>query len=539
MNQSSGNRPNPRGGPPRQFTTKDARSFIRRGFDALNNRDLKEAGACCQLVLKYMPKMVEAHFLVGLVGIEGRDWGTATRAFKNVVSLQETHVAGWAQLARAFVTSGQYANAETALARAAALDCKDPLVFDVIGTVYSLLGDQPEALEWYDKAANASSSDVFELSRAKALTFLGRFDEAENALDKVLIEKPEAAQAHWMKSRIRKAASDDHIGVMEGILKTIPPISAPASFLNYAIGKEWEDLQEWDRAFDAYTKGATSRRAEVEFDEQAEEAMFAALADTFDADWFAAAKGGNPDASPIFIVGQPRTGTTLIERIMTAHSDVSSAGELQQFAMSIKRLSGVVSPKPMTADIVRKAGSIDLNELGSMYLHATRTLQGGTARFVDKMPVNYLYVPIIAAALPNAKIVHVTRDPMDSCFSSFKQLFAEAYYHSYDLEEMARHHVRYRGLMARWKSVLGDRLFEINYEKTVEDTEISARKLMEYLDLEWQSECLEFHRQDTSVTTASAAQVRERAHTRSVGLWRRFEDQLEPARRILAGANII
>lgn len=532
-------RAGPGGGPNRQFSIQDAQTFLKRGYDALNRRDFKEAGACCQLILKYMPKMAEAHFLIGLLGIESRDWGTATRAFKNVVALKEDHGAGWAQLARAFVTSGQYANAETALAKAEALPTKDPLVMDVLGTVHSLLGDQPAALSWYDKASDASSSAVFELSRAKALTFLGRLDEADTALAHVLEEKPATAQAHWMKSRLKKAKNTKHIEDMQSLAGKVPEVSESASFLYYAIGKEREDLEEWDAAFDAYAKGAKARRAAVSFDEPAEIAMFEALEATFTKEWLESAGEGDTDSSPIFIVGQPRTGTTLIERIVTAHSDVSSAGELQQFAMSIKRLSGIVSPKPMTAEIVNQAASIDPAELGRMYLHTTRTIRSDTARFVDKMPVNYLYVPLIAAALPNAKILHVTRDPMDSCFSSFKQLFADAYYHSYDLEEMARHHVRYRRLMAVWTELLGDRMLEVNYEKTVEETELNSRKIINYLNLDWQDSILRFFEQEGSVTTASAAQVREKAHSRSVGLWQRYREQMEPVRKILSEADMI
>jgi len=524
---------------PRQFTQNDAKAYLKRGFDALNRKDFKEAGACSQLVLKYMPKAVEAHFLIGLVGIESRDWGTATRAFKNVVALDKVHVAGWAQLARAFVTAGQYSNAETAVSKAEALDSSDPLVFDVIGTVHSLLGDQSAALRWYDKAATASKRAVFELSRAKALIFLGRMDEAGAALEAVLAEKPAAAQAHWMKSRLGKTATKDHIQTLEKLLVADTCAPADVPFLQYALGKEYEDLGEWDEAFAAYEKGAKARRTEVQFDEVAEEKMFEALEQTFDQDWLDAVGPGNPDVSPIFIVGQPRTGTTLVERVITAHSDVASAGELQQFAMSIKRMSGIASPKPMTAEIIGKAGSLDPAELGALYLDTTRALRPSTPRFVDKMPVNYLYVPLIAAAFPNAKIVHVSRDPMDSCLSSYKQLFADAYFHSYDLEEMARHHVRYRKLMTVWKELLGPRMLEVNYEKMVSDIDVNARRLISYLGLDWQDSCLDFHAQSASVTTASAAQVREKAHTRSVGLWRRYDSQLEPVRKILTHADFI
>lgn len=529
----------PQTGKARPFTVADARAYLKRGYDALNRQQFKDAVACCQLVLKYLPKTPEAHFLVGLIGIETRDWGTATRAFKNVVSLKPDHAAGWAQLARAFVTAGQYGNAEIALARACALDITDPLVMDVVGTVYSLLGDQKTALSWYDKAAEVSEKPVFELSRAKALTFLGKLEDADVALDRVLAVVPDTAQAHWMKSRLKKYNDHSHLNEMQVFADGVPEKSEEAAFYQYAIGKEYEDLEEWDSSFAAYERGATARRATVNYDEAAEGKMFDALTKCFSREWLAQGESTVDDLSPIFIVGQPRTGTTLIERILTAHTDVISAGELQQFAMSVKRLSGVTSPKPMTAEIIEQAVAIDPSALGQLYLDTSRVMRGSAPRFVDKMPVNYLYVPLIAKALPGAKIIHVTRDPVDSCFASYKQLFAEAYFHSYKQEEMARHHVRYRKLMDHWHTLLGDRVHVINYEETVADIEPAARALIGYLGLDWQEACLDFHAQEGSVTTASAAQVREKAHTRSVGRWRKYEAHLQPMIKILRENEII
>ena len=158
---------------------------------------------------------------------------------------------------------------------------------------------------------------------------------------------------------------------------------------------------------------------------------------------------------------------------------------------------------------------------------------GSLPRFVDKLPPNYLYVPLILKALPNAKIIHLTRNPMDACFSSFKQLFADAYPHSYDQVEMARHHARYYHLMALWRERFPGRFFDISYEETARELEPNARALIEYLELPWEDACLHFHKQDAAVTTASAVQVREPAHTRSIGRWRRYETQLEPMRKAL------
>ena len=156
----------------------------------------------------------------------------------------------------------------------------------------------------------------------------------------------------------------------------------------------------------------------------------------------------------------------------------------------------------------------------------TQKMRGSLPRFVDKLPPNYLYLPLILKALPNAKIVHLTRNPMDACFSSFKQLFADAYPHSYDQAEMARHHARYYRLMAVWRERFGDRFFDIAYEDTARDVEPNARALIDFLELPWEDACLNFHKQDAAVTTASAVQVRQPAHTKSIGRWRRYKEQL-------------
>ena len=165
-------------------------------------------------------------------------------------------------------------------------------------------------------------------------------------------------------------------------------------------------------------------------------------------------------------------------------------------------------------------------------------MAGETQHFVDKLPLNFIYVPLILKALPNAKIIHLRRNPMDACFSSYKQLFADAYLHSYDQEEMARHHARYYRLMETWRRRFGDNYFEVAYEDVAGNLEPNARALIEFLGLSWEDACLEFHKQKSAVTTASSVQVRQPAHTRSVGRWRRYEKQLEPTRRVLEELDI-
>jgi len=217
---------------------------------------------------------------------------------------------------------------------------------------------------------------------------------------------------------------------------------------------------------------------------------------------------------------------------------VHSAGELKQFGNSVRRLTRYTGASRFSAELVEGAMDVDFRKLGNMYLETSRTMAGEAPHFVDKLPANYIYVPLILKALPNAKIVHLRRNPMDACFSSYKQLFADAYPHSYNQEEMARHHARYYRLMKTWRERFGDRFFDVAYEDVARDLEPNARALIEFLGLPWEDACLEFHKQETAVTTASAVQVRQPAHTKSIGRWRRYEKQLEPMQKTLESLDV-
>lgn len=515
------------------FTDQHAAKYLQRGFEALMKKDFKEAGACANLILKYMPHLAQAHFLVGLTALEADEWGTARKAFSTVVDIQHDHAAAWAQLARVRVRLGSYNAAEAALESAVKYGSDDPLVADVIGTVYTLMGDQSQALSWFEKACAKSDNPAFVMRKAQCLIFVGKFREARSDLNHVLKMQPQNTQAHWSLSRLDKVSDESHINEMLAQLAKFQKNSPPTTYLHYGLGKEYEDLEMWPEAFKAFDAGAKARRAQVTFDEEAEIETFKALEDTFTKEWLEAASEGCEDSSPIFIIGQPRTGTTLIERIIVARDDVHSAGELQQFGFAIKRLGKTKYKGLITSDSARAAAEIDLKELGETYMKTTRSLRGDLPHFVDKLPTNYLYAPLIAAALPNAKIIHVTRDPMDSCFASYKQYFAEAYFHSYDQGEMARHHLRYRHLMEHYRTVLGGRMIDVAYEDVVADTEGQARRLTDFMGLEWQDASLEFHKQKTAVTTASSTQVREKAHSRSVGRWRQYENELSIMHEIL------
>lgn len=514
-------------------------ALLKRGFDALNRGDPQTAAELCREALDQAPELPQAHFLVGLVALETEDRPNAHRAFRTVIKLDPDNAAAWAQLARLNASEGRVVPAEQALLETRRLKPTDPAILDTIGTVLNQMGEYEAAKAFFARANTAAPrTPQYMMNLANNLVFLGEIDTANAIFKDVIATHPNSPQAHWGLANAAKATDDSHIQQMQGLLPRNKGNLRGQGFLSYGIGKEFEDLGRWPEAFSAFSAGAAARRQTVEFDEAGEADLFTVIESLFTAKWLKQCGAGNPDRSPIFVLGQPRTGTTLIERIITSHSQVHSAGELQQFGLSIRRLAQIPNPRRFSPELFQAAAELNPHELGSAYLRSTQRMRGKTPRFVDKLPVNYMHIGLILAALPNAKIVHLVRGPMDACFASFKQLFADAYLHSYDQEEMARHHVRYRRLMTHWRQAFPGRIINVSYEDTARDLEPHARKLIASLDLPWEDACLEFHTAQQGVATASAVQVREPAHTRSIGRWHRYESELQPMIRILEEAGI-
>jgi hypothetical protein len=245
-------------------------------------------------------------------------------------------------------------------------------------------------------------------------------------------------------------------------------------------------------------------------------------------------------AVPIFIVGLPRSGTTLVDRILDSHSDVVAAGELNDWALAlvdaVRRASGVMQvPRK---ELVSRSAHVDFAALGADYLRRARRLVGDAPRFTDKMPLNYLYCGLIHRALPAAKIVHLTRHPLASGYAMYKTLFKDGYPFSYDLGEIGRYYIAYRRLMTHWHAVMPGVIYELPYEQLVADQVGETRKLLAYCGLDWQDACVDFHHNAAPTTTASASQVREPLYDSSVSQWRHYAAQLTPLRDQLLAAGI-
>ncbi|MCP3673997.1 MAG: sulfotransferase family protein [Gammaproteobacteria bacterium] len=513
---------------------KQLQELLKKGSTAYSQRNFNVAGQCCQELLQLQPDLVPAHFLVGLVGLETKNNNIAFSAFQSVVKLDNDHVAAWAQLAYLYMKNGKVNLSDHALQEVRRIRTDDPTVLTLIGTTFSMMGEHSLAKSAFGRAYTIDPENIEYMSNlANNLVNHGDTETSEALFKNIIKKRPDSPQIHWSLSQSIRAKDNKHLEKMKKLCKKNQNNQKGQAFYYYAIGKEYEDQQRWSEAFDAFSKGARAARSSNNYDEVNEIKTFEYLTEHFTEQWLANSGPGIAEASPIFVLGQPRSGTTLIERIITSHSDVHSAGELQQFPLTMRRLGNVGTDQRFSPEIYASVKDLDGRLLATKYIQTTGRMRGSAEKFVDKLPTNYLNLPIILKALPNAKIVHLVRNPMDSCFSSYKQLFADAYLHSYDQQEMARHHVRYRNLMQIWRERFPGRFFDISYEETVSDIETNARALIDYLELPWQDECLNFHKQKTAVATASTVQVREPAHTRSIDRWLKYEKQLQPMLEIL------
>jgi Tfp pilus assembly protein PilF len=501
-----------------------------------------KAAAACQRALQADPRVAQAHFLAGLIAGHHGEMATAVRAFRTALELDPGHGAAGAQLARCLVSVGQFAEAEAIADGLPVESLKDPAILDVLATAYSHIGKQDKALPLFRRAVAAQpDSPRFQSNLAACLIFLGFRPEAAQALRTAMqrAQGVDLARCHWQLSTLASATDHRHIEEISALAAATPDSPALQSFLHYALGKEHEDLEEWPQAWRHFVMGADAAARVHRYSAEADEALFGAIISNFNRQWLRQQASGVDDASRIFIVGLPRTGTTLLERILSAHSRIGSAGELQQFPLAVKRLSRVRGPVQLTPGVVEAATTIDMSELGAQYLDSSRFIAAEPGLVIDKLPHNFLYLGLIAAALPGAHIIHLRRHPLDTCFAMYKQLFAAAYTFSYKLPDLGRYYLLYHQLMQHWRELLGDRLIEVDYEDLVYRQEETTGRVLARLGLPMEADCLDFHTNPAAVATASASQVREPVHSRSVGRWRHYAEQLSPLREQLAAGGVL
>lgn len=513
-------------------------------WECLNRNDVRQAISTCERLNSEFPNYASGWHTASQLALRLGNTKMALDAIREARRMDNEPLAWALQEAHCLWKLGRVDEVRACIEHFSAGDTSSPYEAAMLGLLLTNLGRRREALECYRQAATMAPDDARHFYNIASLQrTLGELDEAEANFDKAIGLDPADHEAWKLRSELRTWTRDEnHVDALEEILNGGIDDAHGKANICYALAKELEDIGEPDRSFFYLQRGARARRDNMQYDLGRDIQTLQTIRDAFPAELFArAGVAGHDSSEPIFIIGMPRTGTTLVERILASHSDVFAAGELTNFAV---QMMGLVRKMPASApgsrdDLVRLSTQIDFAALGRAYVASTRPFTGHTPRFIDKLPLNYLYVGLIHLALPNATIIHVQRDPMDTIYAVYKTLFVDAYPFSYRLDELAHYFVEYRRLMDHWEGALPGVIRTVRYEELVDDVETESRRLVEACGLEWQDTCLDFHKSDEASTTASSVQVRKPVYRSSVKKWRDYEAQLQPALEILREAGIV
>jgi tetratricopeptide (TPR) repeat protein len=405
-------------------------------------------------------------------------------------------------------------------------------------TVCTGFGDYDVALPLYREVLAETPGDPeLHLSIAHALKTLGKTREAIDSYRAAAAVRPNFGETYWSLANLKiYRFTDDEIARMRSEEASAGTQLVDRYHLCFALGKAFEDRAEYAESFIYYERGNALKKTECRYRPDPLERNARLQASVCTREFFAARREvGCPDRSPILVVGLPRSGSTLVEQILASHSQVEGTMELADIPRMVQDLQGreTAGAAPRYPGILAEMKPEDFRRLGEKYLSDTRLYRTGKPRFIDKMPNNFRHLGLIHLILPNAKIIDARRDPMACCFSNFKQLFASGQQFTYSIEDIARYYRMYVDLMTHWENALPGKILRVEHESVVEDLERNVRRILDFCELEFEPGCMEFHKTERTVHSASSEQVRRPINREGVDQWRHYEPWLGPLKGAL------
>jgi len=410
----------------------------------------------------------------------------------------------------------------------------DPRLLQRIAELYTQCSQFFQARRCYRQSVHLQPRNSgFIYNLAASCIALGDLDEAERLLDEVIRLDPRDYDAWQNRSTLRRqTAENNHVPQLMTVLGQLGGNDPGRVQIGYALAKELEDLERFEESFRCLQEGATARRMRLDYDVGRDIASMESIAETFHAELLQSAPAFAEAGRPVFVLGLPRSGTTLVDRIISAHSRAASLGEINSLVFALMRTvgesAGADPAVTSRSDLISRSARIDFRLLGERYLQAIAAYGQVQERLVDKTPLNFLYLGLIRLALPQARVIHVRRHPVDSCYAMYKTLFRMGYPFSYSLQDVGRYYIAYRRLMDHWRKIAPGSFLDVDYESLVSNQETESRRILDWCGLDWDPACLEFHRSTAPAATASAAQVRQPMYKTSVGKWQAYATQLAP-----------
>ena len=449
------------------------------------------------------------------------------------------------EMVRRLYFGGEIVAARACLDRLESLPAPSAALLAELAQLRWMLGEIPAGMAWMERAiAEGADEPNQHYLYAMLSQYTGKLGQAETVLQTCLRRWPRFGDAAVALANLRKQTAEaNHLAMLRNLNQRVA-LDTPSAErrlaragFESALFKELDDLGQYEQAWQALARSNALMHSISPYDRAGETAVTDALIQAT----LALAQDQDPTTHhfegpmPIFIVGLPRSGTTLLDRMLSCHSQVVSAGEINDFRRQLRWMTDVPpGGVPSMLEVLRRSTKIDFVQLGARYLAQTQWRAGDKRYFIDKLPINVRMVPFIRRALPQAPILHLVRDAMDVCFSNFKAMLGMASAYSYDMQALAHYYGEYARLVRHWHACLPGAMFDVPYTALVHDTEATLRKVLAYCRLDWEQSCLRPERNSAPVATPSSSQVRESVHTRSVGEWRHYAAQLEPLHMLLA-----
>lgn len=510
------------------------KQLIQQGLVLHKARKFREAERCYQMVLRDDPGQPDALNLMGVLAIEADRYTIAIDFLRKAVAIDPREAVYRNNLGNALLVHALPDEAIPHLKKAAQLNPKYADAMCNLGKAYRSIGDADKARRWFEKALKADAGFLRARAGLAELSVeLGRTEEATEAFRKILALNPNQIEALWGLALARKFEEDDpEIASIEQVLSNPALRSDQRAPLHHALGKIYNDIGRYEDSLAHFIHGKKSKA--MMFHMELHRRTYANQKRSFTKTFFAARPGfGNEDARPVFIVGMPRSGTTLTEQILASHPQVYGLGELPDMRKIGRALNyGRPEPKDFT-EAVAAMDAEGTRTLASQYLRVMERAPAGALRATDKNPHNYEMLGVVALLFPNARIIHCRRDPMDTCVSCFMQNFNDNHGYNSDLTVLGQYYREYSALMDHWHEVLPLAMFELQYEELVADQEGMSRKLIDFVGLGWDEACLEFFSTERTVSTPSRWQVRQPIYSTSVKRWKRYETHLDPLKGAL------
>ena len=519
------------------FESNEEYGLLYKGVRHLQASRFRKAESAFKKILVEDENNIDALRFMGILAFKSGNHDIAEAMFTRALQVDPTYTLVWANLAQVFSVTGQLDKAKKSFKNILNMEPKNGLIWAEYGTVLTKLARYSDGKDAYLKALKfkPNSPRVY-LSLGHVYKTMGEIDNSINSYKSTIKQNNLSGEAYWSLANLKTYSfTNDEIKNMEATLDTeISDIERCQ--MHFALGKAYEVKKDYNNSFINYSKGNRVKKGLIKYSSRETSEKTKKVLNFFNEENISSLSNSSTlDRDPIFVLGMPRSGSTLIDQIISSHSMVDGTQELPNIIKIAAELNS--DSDDNYPEVLKDLKSNELSALGLDYIRETKWARESAPFFIDKMPNNFIHIGLIKTILPNAKIIDTRRDAMDTCFSCFKQFFARGQLFTYSLEDLGNYYVDYIKAMNHWHKVYGEDIYTVHYDNVINNTESTIRELIEYCELPFEDNCLEFYKSSRPVKTPSAEQVRQPIYKSGLNYWKNYEDFLSPLKKIIDEIN--